>query len=197
MKNLVFVSVILTIMVIAFIPYADGRADVFVGVLQEHEIAGHAAGGLYIPTSFTGIRETYTMLVGNEKNDSTTEVQIILPQGMELISTQERVAWKVSIFQPPSVPTPVMIWNGSSIGKGQSEQFVFTVRNPSNIFVYYFVVVQSYKEGDNDTWRPWVQVISPTNIAGIEFSTIAAAAVVIVLALPFVERGLARIRKVG
>ena len=37
-------------MVIAFIPYADGRADVFVGVLQEHEIAGpiQTSNGLHI-----------------------------------------------------------------------------------------------------------------------------------------------------
>lgn len=193
MKDVILASLALMIMV-AIIPYADARADIFVGALQEHEIAGHASGGLYIPTSYTAILETYTMAIRNEKNDSTTEVQIILPQGMHLVSADERGGWKVSIIQPPSVPTPVMIWKGSSIAKGQSERFVFTVRNPSDVFVYYFIVVQAYEGGDNDTWRPWVQIITPANIAGIEFSTVATAAVVIALTLPFIERGLARMK---
>ncbi len=193
MKNVILANLALMIMV-AIIPYADARADVFVGALQEHEIAGHASEGLYIPTSYTAILETYTMVIRNEKNESTAEVQIILPQGMHLVSAEERGGWKVSIIQPPSVPTPVMIWKGGSIDKGQNARFVFTVRNPSDVFVYYFVVVQTYEGGDNDTWRPWVQIINPTNVAGIEFSTVAAAAVVISLALPFIERGLARIK---
>ncbi|MBI2125815.1 MAG: DUF1775 domain-containing protein [Thaumarchaeota archaeon] len=191
MKNVVLASLAL---MMVLVPYADARADVFVGTLQEHEIEGHVSEGLYIPTSYTGILETYTMVIRNEKNGSTAEVQIILPQGMQLVSAEERGGWKVSIIQPPSVPTPVMIWKGGSIDKGQSERFVFTVRNPSNVFVYYFVVVQSYEGGDNDAWRPWVQIIAPTNIAGIEFSTVAVAAIVISLALPFIERGLARIK---
>lgn len=194
MKNSILASFVLMTAGTALVPYADARADIFVGALLEHEAAGHVAGGLYIPTSYTRIIETYTMVVRNEKNDSTAEVQVILPQGMQLISADERDGWKVSILQPPSVPTPVMIWKGGSIAKGQGERFVFTVRNPSNVFVYYFLVVQTYEGGENDTWRPWVQIINPTNIDGVQFSTVAAAAVVISLTLPFIERGLARIK---
>ena len=184
------------LMSIILVPNAYARADLFVGELKEHELAGHGeGGGLYIPTSYTGISETYTMVVRNDRGRATTEVQIILPQGMEFISAREQVSWKLTVLKPPSVPTPVLIWNGSSISKGKSEQFAFRVMNPPDLFVYYFVVVQTYQGGENDVWRPWVQIINPTNIAGIEFSTIAALIVPLTLALPIIERGLSTIRK--
>ena len=156
--------------------------------------AGHG-GGIYIPTSYTGTLETYTMVVSNQRNVSITEVQVVMPQGMQLISEGNQKGWKVTVLEPPSVRTPVLIWNGSSILKGQIEHFVFKARNPSELFVYYFLVVQTYEGGDNDVSRPWVQVISPTSVAGIEFSTIAGIFIVSVLVLPFIERAAVRIVK--
>lgn len=189
MKIAVVATSFLFIPIILSIPNAYGRAEIFVGGLEEH--AGH--GGIYIPTSYTGIRETYTMVIRNDRNLSTTEVQIILPKGMELISAGNKEGWEVFVLKPPSVPAPVLILNGSSISKGTSEQFTLTVRNPADVFVYYFVVVQTYDGGESDVWRPWVQIISPTNVAGIEISTIAASVVVVGMALPFVERAVGRI----
>lgn len=172
------------------IPSAYGHANIFIGRLAEHEIAGHEEGGeFHIPSSYLGVEEAYTIVVRNEKNISTVEVQVIIPQGMELISAEDREGWKLRILQPPAVPTPVLIWNGSSIPAGKNEGFFFTLRNSPNIFVYYFVVVQTYEDGENDVWRPWVQIISATNVAGVEFSTVAFWVIVIGMSLPFVERG--------
>jgi uncharacterized repeat protein (TIGR01451 family) len=175
------------------LPFAEARADLFVGKLEGHAQAGH--GGVYIPTSYTGTVETYSVMISNERNFSATNVQVILPQGMQFLSVDERAGWKVTVLYPPSVPSVVLIWNGSSIQKGNSEQFAFTVRNPAEIFVYYFVVVQSYEDGNSEVSRPWVQVVNPTNIAGIEFSTIAGLVIVMVLVLPFVERAGERVAK--
>ena len=188
------ILVLFILMTVLFpIASVDARGDLFVGDSAEHAVMGH--GGIYIPTSYTGISETYTMVVGNERNIPATAVQIILPQGMQFVSAQEPNNWKISVLQPPSVRTTVLIWNGSSIAKGKSEQFTFSVKNPAEGFVYYFVVVQSYIGGDNDVSRPWVQIITPTNIAGIEYSTIAFLVIAMGMALPFVEMIFLRIIK--
>ena len=188
------ILVLFILMTVLFpIASADARGDLFVGDSAEHAMAGH--GGIYIPTSHTGVLETYTMVVSNERNISATEVQIILPQGMQFVSAQEPNNWKISVLQPPSVRTTVLIWNGSFIAKGKSEQFTFSVKNPAEGFLYYFVVVQSYIGGDNDVSRPWVQIITPTNIAGIEYSTIAFLVIAMGMALPFVEMIFLRIIK--
>ncbi|MCS4538757.1 MAG: YcnI family protein [Thaumarchaeota archaeon] len=173
-----------------------GHANIFIGKLAEHEIAGHGEEEeVHIPSSYLGVEETYTVVVLNERNISTTEVQVIIPQGMELISAEDREGWKLTILRPPLVPTPVLIWNGSSIPAGKNEGFFFSLRNSPNIFVYYFAVVQTYEDGENDVWRPWVQIISPTNIAGIEYSTVAFWVIIVGVALPFVERAGERIVK--
>jgi len=173
------------------VPSAEARADLFVGKLENHAQADH--GGVYIPTSYTGIVETYSVMITNERNVSAVQVQIILPQGMQFVSVGESAGWKVTVLYPPSVPTAVLIWNDSNIQRGTSEQFTFTASNSVDVFVYYFVVVQSYEGGDGDVSRPWVQVISPTNIMGIEFSTIAGLVIGVVLVLPFVERAARKI----
>ena len=178
------------------IPSVYGHADIFIGRLAEHEIASHGKEVVFhIPSSYQGVEETYTIVVRNEKNISTVEVQVIIPQGMELVSAEDREGWKLTILGPPRIPTPALIWNGSSIPAGKNEGFLFTLRNSPNIFVYYFVVVQSYEDGENDVWRPWVQIISFTNIAGIEYSTIAFWVLVVGMALPFVEMSLVRVAK--
>jgi|GEM_PF-1934974 len=138
--------------------------------------------------------ETYSIVITNDKNVSTTQIQVILPSGMQLGSAERR-GWNLVVLYPPSVPTPVLIWNGSSIKSENSEQFVFSVRNPTDVFVYYFVIVQSYEGGESDVSRPWVQIVNPTNIAGIEFSAIAGFVIVVVLVLPFVERVAGRVVK--
>ncbi len=191
MNKSFFTIPLVMIAVLVSIPYAHARADLFVGDDGGEMSSGHS-GGIYIPTSYTGTLETYTMVVNNQKNFSITEVQVVLPQGMQLISDGNQKGWKVTVLEPPSVRTSVLIWNGSSILKGQSEHFVFKARNPSDVFVYYFLVVQTYEGGDNDVSRPWVQVISPTSIAGLEFSTVAGIVIVIVLVLPFIERAAVR-----
>src|SRR3970040_2760050 len=114
---------------------------------------------------------------------------------MELLSAEDREGWKLTIETPPWVPTPVLIWNSSSSAANKSEVFFFSLRNSPNIFVYYFVVVQTYEDGENDVWRPWVQIISPTNIAGIEYSTVAFWVIIVGVALPFVERAGERVVK--
>ena len=179
------------------LPPAFGRAEIFPGLLAAHEIAGHETGGaMPIPSGYIGEIQTYTMLVRNERNVSTTDVQIIIPGGVEWTDAESPEGWKLTVIRNPSPSvTAVLIWNGSSIPPKQNEGFVFTLRNPPNQFVYYFVVVQIYQGGDTDVWRPWVQMITPTNVAGIEFSTIATVVVTIGLAMPFVERGLVRVKK--
>ncbi len=198
-RNLLIISSLAAMVaILSSAPAAYGHADVFAGRLAAHEIAGHeTGGGVHIPSGYIDEIQTYTMLVRNERNISTTEVQIIIPEGMKWVDAESPEGWSLKVLRPPLVRTPVLIWNGSSIPAKQNEGFVFTLRNPPNQFVYYFVVVQVYEGGDNDVWRPWVQIVTPTNIAGIEFSTVAAVIVVIAIALPFVERGLARREKVA
>ena len=194
--NLSIALLLFSVIVLFTIQQSYGHADIFIGKLAEHEIAGHGASAeVHIPSSFEGIEQPYTIVVLNEKNVSTIEVQVIIPQGMELLSAEDREGWKLTILRPPLVPTPVLIWNSSSIAANKSEGFFFSLRNSPNIFVYYFVVVQTYEDGENDVWRPWVQIISPTNIAGIEYSTVAFWVIIVGVALPFVERAGERIVK--
>ena len=82
------ILVLFILMTVLFpIASVDARGDLFVGDSAEHAVMGH--GGIYIPTSYTGISETYTMVVGNERNIPATAIQIILPQGMQFVSAQE------------------------------------------------------------------------------------------------------------
>lgn len=181
------------------LPSASGHAVIFVGKVGQHELAGHGdgdAGVMHLPSSYVGVVQTYTMLIRNERNISTTGFQIIIPQGMQLISAEDVEGWKLTTHRCGGAErcAAALIWNGSSIPGGEEIPVFFTVRNPPDIFVYYFVVVQIYEGGEQDVWRPWIQIVSSTSIAGVEFSAIAAIVIIIALALPFLELSLARIK---
>jgi len=185
-------SSILLILLLFMIP-AYGHIDIFPGFEGEEIVT--VEGEFHIPSSLLSSRDSYGLLVRNERDQDTVEIQVIIPVGFELLSVREEEGWEFFLLPDNSGNDRIIIWNGSTVESGEEETFLFTLQNPPAVLVYFFIVVQIYENGDNEVWRPWVQVIPSNNIGGVEFVTLGVGAVSVALALPLVESILVKVRK--
>ncbi len=174
---------------------AYGLIDLFPGF--EGDQIEVEEGEFHTPSSLLNSRDSYGILVKNERDLDTVEVQVILPEEFQLLSVREEPEWDLFLLPDNTGRERIIIWNGSTIKPGAEETFVITIQNPTNVFVYHFISVQIYANGESDVWRPWVQVIPSNQIGGLEFVTLGVGAVVVALALPLVESLLGAVRKKG
>ncbi len=172
---------------------AYGLIDLFPGF--EGDQIEVEDGEIHTPSSLLNSRDSYGILVRNDRDLDTVEVQVILPEEFQLVSVREEPEWELFLLPDNTGRDRIIIWNGSTIEPDAEETFVITVQNPTNVFVYHFITVQIYANDESDVWRPWVQVIPSNQIGGLEFVTLGMGAVVIALALPLVESLLGAVKK--
>jgi len=107
----------------------------------------------------------YTVRVPNESETgaATTRLEIELPPGFEQARVQPKPGWTLENANG------VLVISGGAIGPGQFDEFSFSARNPEQAGELSFPAIQTYDDGQVQSW------IGPEE-AGEPAPTVAIAA---------------------
>lgn len=89
---------------------------------------------------------TYTIRVPNEREESTTRIEVQVPEGMEASRYQPVPGWSITI------EGGVITIEGGEIADGQFQDFSFSARNPEAAGDLVFPALQTYSGGEEVRW---------------------------------------------
>jgi YD repeat-containing protein len=123
--------------------------------------------------------QEFLVRVPTEKDQPTTAVRIVFPEGFELLRVKPAAGWKYEMERDASGRVSSITWSGGRIGRTEYEVFSFMARaaNPGTVKLEAY---QTY--GENDVVA-WVNAAEPRPAPQIK--VIAAAAPAQAAADPF------------
>ena len=101
--------------------------------------------------SAVGATQTYTMRVPTEKFVPTVRVEVEFPSSLNVSSIEPKTGWKIEEKKDASGKLVGVVLSGS-IPTGESSQFNFTARNPSEEGKLSLKVIQIYEDGSKSEW---------------------------------------------
>ncbi len=102
-----------------------------------------------------GAFQTFTLAVPTEKEMSTYEVRLLMPDGLNYVTPNVKPGWSVRVKKEDSAnPDKVteIAWFGGSIPKGFREEFSFNAQVPSEETVLDWKAHQIYVDGSVVSW---------------------------------------------
>lgn len=96
-----------------------------------------------------GVTETYQVTVPTEGKVSTLRVELVMPEGVELVSVADAEA-PHEVRKDASGAT-VIIWRGEILA-GFAKQYIFTARNPRTGSQVSWVAHQYFADGTVADW---------------------------------------------
>ena len=72
-------------------------------------------GEIHTPSSLLNSRDSYCILVRNDRDLDTVAVQVILPEEFRLVSVREEPEWELFLLPDNTGKDRIVIWNGSTI----------------------------------------------------------------------------------
>jgi len=145
-----------------------------------------------IPTSISGIIDTYEFLVMNTRNVSIIQVFVYIPADFGFVNASATgSAWRMERLGAPAGGLSGVSWNGGVISPKASSSFSLTLRNPEVGLrfsgVYTFIIVQVSVGGVADAARTPVEITQPNRIFGIDAPFLALASLGTLIGLLLVE----------
>lgn len=145
--------------------------------LGVHALAlGHAV--VWPKTSTAGGRERYVIRVPNERNVSTTRVEIQFPADVRVTGFIDVPGWRLEVVRDSAKRITGAVWTGD-LPPERFAEFTFTATNPKDATAIVWPVLQRYADGENADWtgpagstRP----ASSTTLAAVSAMTDSGAA---------------------
>ncbi|HIQ29550.1 MAG TPA: DUF1775 domain-containing protein [Candidatus Caldiarchaeum subterraneum] len=132
--------------------------------------------------SNAGEEQEYTVTVVGEREKHTVKVEILIPDGFELIEAAYVKGWEAR--QEVDGELTSVAWVGE-LGVDESVKLKLKLRNPDREGVYRFTVIQTYSDGEEVRWDfpgTWVRIKTPSiqelimkNLIYIVAAVVAAA----------------------
>ncbi len=94
--------------------------------------------------SVSGKTERYTMKVPTEKFVPTVRIEVEFPAALAVLALDQKPGWEIQEKKDPSGKLVGAIFRGS-IATGESSEFYFVGRNPSNEGNLSWKVIQIYQ----------------------------------------------------
>lgn len=159
-----------------------------------HCCIGSTGAHSSIPTSITGIADTYETKVPNEKRNPIIQVELIFPSDFKLVSIPVgESAWVITSAEN------AVTWSGGEIAPRANYTFRAVLLNPEIGFdfsrVYTFIVIAQYADDSLDAWRVPIEIIQPLRILGVDASLIGLGSVLAALSIPLIELVALRARR--
>jgi len=126
-----------------------------------------------------GKYQTFTVSVPNEKESQTTELRLIIPQGLEHVSPNSKPGWSIEIKRfgvsmkgeilntgekaPDPETVTELIWTGGSIPQGQRDEFLFSAKTPVSEGELIWKAYQTYADGEIVAWDQDPKAPKPTD----------------------------------
>jgi uncharacterized protein YcnI len=114
-----------------------------------------------------GAYQKYVLRVPNERGFATTEVSIVFPEGVRVISFDEVTGWTLEATSSDGGATFAMAtWRGE-LPVGRFVEFAFIGVNPAEEATLEWDVVQTYGDGQAVEWTGPVDSATPASFTRI------------------------------
>lgn len=102
-----------------------------------------------------GSFQTFTMGVPVEKDEATTSLRLVMPEGLEYVTPNVKPGWSIDIKkdgQGVDAKVTEIIWSQGSIPPGQRDEFLFSAKAPATAGELHWKAYQTYKDGTVVSW---------------------------------------------
>lgn len=96
--------------------------------------------------------QTFTLGIPNEKDNPTSSVRLVIPNGLMHISPNVKTGWNIEEKKSGDEMVTEIIWSGGSIPAGQRDDFVFSAQVPAKESTLNWKVYQTYSDGKVVSW---------------------------------------------
>lgn len=99
--------------------------------------------------------QVFTVSVPVEKNIPTTEVRIVLPEGIQSVTPNVKSGWEIEVQKEgegEAAKATAIIWSGGTIPAGQRDEFLFSTQAPATEGTLTWKAYQTYEDGTVVAW---------------------------------------------
>lgn len=99
--------------------------------------------------------QVFTLGVPAEKQSATTQVRLVLPDGLKYVTPTVKTGWTIEVVRQGEgelAKTTEIIWKGGMIPAGQRDEFSFSVQVPANPTLLVWKAYQTYEDGSTVAW---------------------------------------------
>lgn len=99
--------------------------------------------------------QTFTTSVPNEKDQPTTGVRLVIPEGLKHVSPTVKPGWTINMTRTgddEDATVTEIVWSGGSIGMGLRDEFTFSAQVPAQETTLAWKAYQTYQDGTIVAW---------------------------------------------
>lgn len=100
----------------------------------------------------TATYQTFTLSVPTEREVPTTNVVLMVPEGLERVTPFVKPGWTITMTKDADGNVTQVEWSGGSIPAGLKDTFEFTARTPQQTSTLVWKVYQTYAGGERVAW---------------------------------------------
>ncbi|MCW1908339.1 MAG: YcnI family protein [Candidatus Saccharibacteria bacterium] len=126
-----------------------GLAAVFMGATVSAHVV--VKPGEVVTAGF----QTFTIGVPNEKDISTTKVNLVIPEGLKYVQPTQKAGWKIDIEKTGTgedATVTSITWSGNEVKAGFRDEFTFSGQVPENATELQWKAYQTYADGTVVSW---------------------------------------------
>jgi uncharacterized protein YcnI len=100
-------------------------------------------------------RTDFSVGVPNEKDIPTTQVRLVIPEGLEGVTPYVKPGWTIETKKSgegEEAKVTEITWKGGSIGEGLRDSFVFRAMAPADPTTLVWKAYQTYSDGTVVSW---------------------------------------------
>lgn len=124
-----------------------------------------------------GAFQTFTIGVPVEKEIATTEVRLVLPEGLNHVTPNVKPGWNIEVVHAEAMtmeedddhahaPVTEIIWRGGVIPQGQRDEFLFSAQVPAEETTLSWKAYQTYADGTVVSWELGSDEVQPKDEEG-------------------------------
>lgn len=103
----------------------------------------------------TAARQTFAVGVPNEKEIPTTEVKVVMPQGIASVMPFQKSGWEITVEKEDSGESAIVksiTWKGGEVAVGFRDEFMFSGKVPAKATELQWKAYQTYADGTVVSW---------------------------------------------
>ncbi len=102
-----------------------------------------------------GAFQTFTTDVPTEGDFATTNVRLVLPDGLHYVSPNVKTGWQVDVKKTgegEDAKVTEITWSGGTVPVGLRDEFSFSAQAPSKVTTLQWKAYQTYADGKVVAW---------------------------------------------
>lgn len=98
------------------------------------------------------VRQVFTVGVPNEKDNPTTGLRLLIPDGLKSVTPNVKPGWTIDLKKSGEGVVTEIEWTGGSIPMGQRDEFYFQAQAPASETTLIWKAYQTYQDGTVISW---------------------------------------------